>query len=57
LAWHGQVQQDVLTALQEVPEGWFSGRERGPDWPFDLDGHSAYHRVKDIEQALEKTKK
>lgn len=27
-------------------------RDRGAEWPFDLDGHSSYHRVKDIEQAL-----
>jgi hypothetical protein len=53
LAWHRQVQKDLLAALQEAPEEWFSGKERGPDWPFDLDGHSTYHRVNDIEQALE----
>lgn len=52
LAWHRQVQEDVLAALREAPEGWFSGRERRQEWPYDLDGHSAYHRVKDIEQAL-----
>ncbi|RJP47993.1 MAG: ClbS/DfsB family four-helix bundle protein [Anaerolineaceae bacterium] len=57
LAWHRQVHKDVLTALEEAPEEWFSGRERGPDWPGDLDGHSAYHRVKDIESALKKTEK
>ncbi len=52
LAWHRQVQQDVLTALRAAPDEWFSGRERKPDWPFDLEGHSSHHRVKDIEQAL-----
>jgi len=52
LAWHRHVQEDLLAALRAVPEGWFTGRERRPEWPFDLDGHSAYHRVKDIEQAL-----
>jgi hypothetical protein len=57
LAWHRQVQKDVLAALQEAPEEWFSGRERGPDWPGDLDSHSTYHRVKDIEWALKKTEK
>ena len=57
LAWHRQVQKDVLAALHEAPEEWFSGRERGPDWPGDLDGHSAYHRVKDIESALKKREK
>jgi hypothetical protein len=52
LAWHRQVQEDVLAALKDAPEEWFSGRERGEGWPGDLDGHSTYHRVKDIEQAL-----
>jgi len=52
LAWHRQVQEDVLAALREAPGEWFSGRERRAEWPFDLDGHSAYHRVKDIERAL-----
>ena len=54
LAWHRQVQEDVLTALREAPETWFSSRERRSEWPFDLDGHSSYHRLKDIEQALKK---
>ncbi len=52
LAWHRQVQDEALAALQAAPDEWFSDRERRPDWPFDLDGHSSYHRVKDIEQAL-----
>ncbi len=52
LAWHRQVQQDLLTALREAPGEWFDGKERNPEWPFDLDGHSTHHRVKDIEQAL-----
>jgi hypothetical protein len=52
LAWHRQVQEGVLAALRAAPEEWFSGRERRAEWPYDLDGHSAYHRVKDIERAL-----
>ena len=52
LAWHRQVQADVLAALKEAPEAWFSGRERTAKWPADLDGHSAAHRVLDIERAL-----
>ncbi len=52
LAWHRQVQADLLTALREAPENWFNGKEHVPEWPFDIDGHSANHRVKDIEQAL-----
>lgn len=56
LAWHRQVHNDVLAALQEAPEKWFNGKEREPDWPGDLDGHSAYHRVQDIEWALKRAK-
>jgi hypothetical protein len=52
LAWHREVQEDVLGALNAAPEEWFSNRERRPEWPFDLDGHSSYHREKDIEPAL-----
>ena len=52
LAWHRQVHEDVLAALVEAPAAWFSGKERRAEWPFDVDGHSRYHRVKDIEQAL-----
>ncbi len=52
LAWHRQVQQDVLAALRAAPDKWFSGRERRQEWPYDLDGHSAYHRARDIERAL-----
>lgn len=52
LAWHRQVQQDVLAALRSAPEAWFSSRERRAEWPYDLDGHSAYHRAKDIERVL-----
>lgn len=57
LAWHRQVQVEAVAALQAAPEAWFSGRERRPEWPFDLDGHSSYHRVNDIEQALKKPTK
>ena len=52
LAWHRQVQQELLAVLRSAPDKWFSGRERGEDWPYDLDGHSAFHRTKDIERAL-----
>ncbi len=56
LAWHRQVQKDILAALKEAPSAWFSGGRRGADWPYHLDGHSAFHRVRDIEQALGKDK-
>jgi hypothetical protein len=54
LEWHRHVQADVLKALREAPDNWFSRPSRGEDWPFDLDRHSAEHRIKDIEQALNK---
>ena len=57
LAWHRQVQQDVLAALLSAPDKWFNGRERGPDWPYDLDGHSAFHRIKDVQKALANPRK
>jgi hypothetical protein len=53
LAWHRQVHQEILAALRSVPEVWFTKRERRPEWPYDLDGHLADHRVKDIQRALE----
>lgn len=52
VAWHRQVQAEVLTTLHEAPDGWFTDRDRRAGWPFDLDGHSAQHRVGDIERAL-----
>jgi hypothetical protein len=51
LAWHRRVQADVLRTLATVPEARFR-RDRSPRWPDDFDGHSAAHRVKDIEAAL-----
>jgi hypothetical protein len=52
LAWHHQVQDELLVMLKTVPEEWFSGKDRNPQWPYDLDRHSAYHRTRDIERAL-----
>ena len=57
LAWHRQVHKDLLAALREAPDAWFNRPSRGPDWPFDLDGHSADHRVRDIQRALKPRKK
>jgi hypothetical protein len=48
--------KDELTALREAPAEWFSNKEYSPEWPFDLEGHSAFHRIKDIERALAKEK-
>jgi hypothetical protein len=52
LAWHRQVQADLLAALRDAPDAWFGAREHEPEWPGDLDGHSAEHRVRDLERAL-----
>lgn len=51
LEYHRQVQIDLLAAIREAPKAWFT-RKRGADWPFDLDGHSANHRIKDLEAVL-----
>jgi Mycothiol maleylpyruvate isomerase N-terminal domain len=50
--WHRRVHADVLQTLARTPDEWFGRRERSPFWPGDFDGHSAAHRVKDIEAAL-----
>src|SRR5262249_18636131 len=52
VAWHRQVHVEVLRTLASTPAAWFGRRERSPEWPADLDGHSAAHRMKDIEAAL-----
>jgi hypothetical protein len=52
LDWHRQVQQELLAALSAAPDEWFSGKEHAKEWPFDIDGHSAFHRVKDLEAAV-----
>jgi hypothetical protein len=52
VAWHRRVHEDVLQTLARTPEKWIGRRDRSPEWPADLDGHSAAHRVKDMEGAL-----
>jgi hypothetical protein len=53
VAWHRDVHADVMRALATRPEEWFSRREHAAQWPADFDGHSAGHRHKDLERALE----
>ena len=45
VAWKAQ-------ALRELPDEFFSGRERSTLWPADLDSHSAEHRKRHIARAL-----
>ena len=52
VAWHRRVQRDVLETLAANPPEWFSRRQRSPQWPLDFDGHSAGHRMADIEAAM-----
>jgi hypothetical protein len=52
LEWHRRVHEDVLKALREAPDEYFSGKDRGEQWPYDLDGHVRDHRVRDIERVL-----
>jgi hypothetical protein len=50
--WHRRVHEDAVRALTETPAEWFGQRERSPAWPGDFDGHSAGHRVRDMEAAI-----
>ena len=43
---------DVLETLAKTPSEFFGRRERSRERPLDFDGHSAAHRMKDIEAAL-----
>jgi hypothetical protein len=52
LAWHRDVQAQVIAAIESKPDDWFGRRERSPYWPGDFGSHSATHRRKDIEAAL-----
>jgi hypothetical protein len=52
LSWHRLVHKDMIAALREAPDEYFSAKERSEQWPYDLDGHSLFHRVHDIERAL-----
>lgn len=54
LTWHKRIQEEVISALKEAPAAWFTDKDRRKEWPFDLDGHSSYHRINDIEHALKK---
>jgi len=57
MVWHRQVQKDLLAALKEAPRTWFRNKARWPDWPYHLDGHSAFHRVRDIGRALGRSRR
>ena len=50
LAWHRQVQSDLVAAVLNAPESHFSKRGRSPSWPFGAIGHSTKHRMKDLER-------
>jgi len=52
IAWHREVHADVLRTLDSRTDEWFNRREHAAGWPADFDGHSAAHRVKDLERAL-----
>jgi uncharacterized damage-inducible protein DinB len=52
VAWHRRVHADVLRTLARNPETWFSRREHSPQWPLDFGGHSAEHRLRDIEAVI-----
>jgi hypothetical protein len=53
IGFHRQVHLDVLRLLTSRDDAWFGSRERGAGWPSDFESHSAGHRLKDIEAALD----
>jgi len=55
LDYHRRTHAEVMRTLREKPQAWFSAKEHQPGWPGDFDGHSAVHRVKDLEAALERS--
>ena len=57
VAWHRRVHTDVMTTLAKTPTEWFSRKQRSHEWPLDFDGHSAWHRIRDIEAALQEGRK
>jgi hypothetical protein len=52
LAWHRDSQAQLVEAISNAPDTWFERRGRKEWWPWDAVGHSAEHRVKDLEPAL-----
>ena len=50
LEWHRRVQDELVEAIRGAPDEWFSRRDRSEQWPFDAVGHSAEHRLKDLER-------
>jgi len=53
LAWHREVHEQVMRAISDRPDEWFGRHERSEYWPGDFTSHSAAHRHKDIEAALQ----
>jgi hypothetical protein len=51
VAWHDEVQNDLLAALRAAPEVWFTKKKPHSWWPANVDHHPAQHR-RDIERAL-----
>ncbi|PYM91971.1 MAG: hypothetical protein DME04_16600 [Candidatus Rokuibacteriota bacterium] len=56
VAWHRRVHKDVVKTLAATPAEFFSSKNRSHEWPLDFDGHSAAHRLKDIEAALQEAR-
>lgn len=56
LKWHRSVQAELVAAIEGAPDDLFSKRERSPTWPRAAVGHSAEHRVKDLEKPFAKAK-
>jgi len=57
VAWHRRVHAEVVKTIAKTPPEFFSRKNRSHEWPLDFDGHSSFHRIKDIEAALQEVAK
>jgi hypothetical protein len=48
IAFHRSVHRDVMAALRKLPDRYFA-TPRSAQWPNDLTGHSAGHRIRHLE--------
>lgn len=52
VADHRACHAALLRALSALPDEFFAGRDRSPQWPFDAVGHVAEHRRRHLEPLL-----
>ncbi len=51
VAYHRDVQRELIAALRAAPDSWFTSKKASSWWPPNVDHHPAQH-VRDVERAL-----